>query len=46
MELKELEPVCNQGKNRPIYIQGTKEYVNTVEQSLSELGVGSDESIW
>ena len=41
--LKEFRPVCARGKNRPIYIQGTKEYVNTVEQNLRELGVGSDE---
>ena len=41
--LKEFRPVCARGKNRPIYIQGTKEYVNAVEQNLRELGVGSDE---
>ena len=41
--LKEFRPVCARGKNRPIYIQGTKEYVDAVEQNLSELGVGSDE---
>ena len=41
--LKEFRPVCARGKNRPIYIQGTKEYVDVVEQNLSELGVGSDE---
>lgn len=41
--LKEFRPVCARGKNRPVYIQGTKEYVNAVEQNLRELGVGSDE---
>ena len=41
--LKEFRPVCARGKNRPIYIQGTKEYVDIVEQNLRELGVGSDE---
>ena len=41
--LKEFRPVCARGKNRPIYIQGTKEYVDVVEQNLRELGVGSDE---
>lgn len=41
--LKEFRPVCARGKNRPIYIQGTEEYVNAVEQNLRELGVGSDE---
>ena len=41
--LKEFRPVCARSKNRPVYIQGTKEYVDAVEQNLSELGVGSDE---
>lgn len=41
--LKEFRPVCARSKNRPIYIQGTKEYVDVVEQNLRELGVGSDE---
>ena len=41
--LKEFRPVCARGKNRPVYIQGTEEYVNAVEQNLRELGVGSDE---
>ena len=41
--LKEFRPVCSRGKNRPIYIQGTKEYVDVVEKNLCELGVGSDE---
>ena len=41
--LNEFRPVCARGKNRPIYIQGTKEYVDVVEQNLRELGVGSDE---
>ena len=41
--LKEFRPVCARGKNRPVYIQGTKEYVDIVEQNLRELGVGSDE---
>ncbi|MCG5095080.1 hypothetical protein MBN60_02675, partial [Candidatus Saccharibacteria bacterium] len=36
--LKEFRPVCARGKNRPIYIQGTKEYVNAVEQNLHKLG--------
>ena len=40
--LKEFRPVCARGKNRPIYIQGTKEYVNAVEQNLHKLGVDSD----
>ena len=41
--LKEVRPVCARSKNRPVYIQGTKEYVDAVEQNLRELGVGSDE---
>ena len=41
--LKEFKPVCARSKNRPVYIQGTKEYVDAVEQNLRELGVGSDE---
>ncbi len=41
--LKEFRPVCARSKNRPVYIQGTEEYVNAVEQNLRELGVGSDE---
>lgn len=41
--LKEFRPVCARSKNRPVYIQGTKEYVNAVEQNLRELGVGPDE---
>lgn len=41
--LKEFRPVCARSKNRPVYIQGTKEYVDAVEQNLRELGVGSDE---
>lgn len=41
--LKEFRPVCARGKNRPVYIQGTKEYVDAVEQNLRELGVSSDE---
>ena len=41
--LKEFRPVCARSKNRPVYIQGTKEYVDVVEQNLRELGVGSDE---
>lgn len=40
--LKEFRPVCARGKNRPIYIQGTKEYVDVVEKNLHKLGVGSD----
>lgn len=41
--LKEFRPVCARSKNRPVYIQGTKEYVDAVEQNLRELGVSSDE---
>ena len=41
--LKEFRPVCARSKNRPVYIQGTKEYVDAVEQNLCELGVSSDE---
>ena len=41
--LNEFRPVCARSKNRPVYIQGTKEYVDVVEQNLRELGVGSDE---
>ena len=41
--LKEFRPVCARGKNRPVYIQGTKEYVDIVESNLRELGVSSDE---
>ena len=41
--LKEFRPVCARSKNRPVYIQGTKEYVDVVEQNLRELGVSSDE---
>ena len=41
--LKEFRPVCARSKNRPVYIQGTKEYVNAVEQNLHKLGVDSDE---
>lgn len=41
--LKEFRPVCARSKNRPVYIQGTKEHVDAVEQNLRELGVGSDE---
>ena len=41
--LKEFRPVCARSKNRPVYIQGTKEYVDAVEQNLHKLGVGSDE---
>ena len=41
--LKEFRPVCARSKNRPVYIQGTKEYVDAVEQNLRELGIGSDE---
>jgi len=41
--LNEFRPVCARGKNRPVYIQGTKEYVNAVEQNLHKLGVDSDE---
>ena len=41
--LNEFRPVCARGKNRPVYIQGTKEYVDAVEQNLHKLGVGSDE---
>ena len=41
--LKEFRPVCARSKNRPVYIQGAKEYVDAVEQNLRELGVGSDE---
>ena len=41
--LKEFRPVCARSKNRPVYIQGTKEYVDAVEQNLRELGVDSDE---
>ncbi len=41
--LKEFRPVCARSKNRPVYIQGTKEYVDIVERNLRELGVGSDE---
>ena len=41
--LKEFRPVCARSKNRPVYIQGTKEYVDIVERNLRELGVGLDE---
>ena len=41
--LNEFRPVCARSKNRPVYIQGTKEYVDVVEKNLRELGVGSDE---
>ena len=41
--LKEFRSVCARNKNKPIYIQGTKEYVDIVEQNLRELGVSSDE---
>lgn len=41
--LNEFRPACARGKNRPVYIQGTKEYVDAVEQNLCELGVSSDE---
>ena len=41
--LKEFRSVCARNKNKPIYIQGTKEYVDVVEQNLRGLGVGSDE---
>ena len=41
--LKEFRPVCARSKNRPVYIQGTKEYVDVVERNLRELGVSSDE---
>lgn len=41
--LKEFRPVCARGKNRPVYIQGTKDYVDIVERNLRELGVSSDE---
>lgn len=41
--LNEFRPVCARSKNRPVYIQGTKEYVDAVEQNLCELGVSSDE---
>ncbi len=41
--LNEFRPVCARGKNRPVYIQGTKEYVDIVERNLRELGVSSDE---
>lgn len=41
--LKEFRPVCARNKNKPIYIQGTKEYVDVVEQNLRKLGVSSDE---
>ena len=41
--LKEFRPVCARGKNRPVYIQGTKDYVDIVEQNLRDLGVDSDE---
>ena len=41
--LKEFRPVCARNKNKPIYIQGTKEYVDIVEQNLRELGMSSDE---
>ena len=41
--LKEFRPVCARSKNRPVYIQGTKEYVDIVERNLRELGVDSDE---
>lgn len=41
--LKEFRPVCARSKNRPVYIQGTKEYVDAVEHNLRELGVGPDE---
>ena len=40
--LKEFRPVCARSKNRPVYIQGTKEYVDIVERNLRELGVDSD----
>lgn len=40
--LKEFRPVCARSKNRPVYIQGTKEYVDVVEKNLHKLGVGSD----
>ena len=41
--LNEFRPVCARSKNRPVYIQGTKEYVDIVERNLRELGVSSDE---
>lgn len=41
--LKEFRLVCARNKNKPIYIQGTKEYVDIVEQNLRELGMSSDE---
>lgn len=41
--LKEFRSVCARNKNKPIYIQGTKEYVDIVEQNLRELGMSSDE---
>ena len=41
--LREFRPVCARNKNKPIYIQGTKEYVDVVEQNLRKLGVSSDE---
>jgi hypothetical protein len=41
--LKEFRSVCARNKNKPIYIQGTKEYVDIVERNLRELGVSSDE---
>ncbi len=42
--LKEFRPVCARSKTDLSY-QGTKEYVDAVEQNLRELGVGSD-GIW
>ncbi len=41
--LREFRPMCARGKNRPVYIQGTKEYVDIVESNLRKLGVSSDE---
>ncbi len=41
--LKEFRSVCARNKNKPVYIQGTKDYVDIVEQNLRKLGVGSDE---
>ena len=41
--LKEFRSACARNKNKPIYIQGTKEYVDIVERNLRELGVSSDE---
>lgn len=41
--LREFRPVCARKKTKPIYIQGTKDYVDIVERKLQELGVSPDQ---